>query len=69
MKVIYSDHAKKRLRQRGITSLEVEFVLNHPKYIKKSFDGRKIAAGIVNNRNIKVVFTERKNYITVITII
>lgn len=67
--IIYSDHAKKRLKQRGVTELEVEHILKYPGYIKKSFEGRKTAVGEVNNRQIKVIFIENKNYIKVITVI
>ena len=69
MKIIYSFHAAKRLRQRGITELEVEHVLKHPTYIKKSFEGRKITEGEINNRRIKISFIEKENYIKIITVI
>lgn len=69
MELVYSDHAKKRLRQRGITELEVEHVLKFPIYIKKSFEGRKEALGEVNNRKIKISFIEKENYIKIVTVI
>ena len=69
MDIIYSDHAKKRMKQRGITDLEVVHVLNYPSYVKKSFEGTKEAAGTINNRNVKIKFIEIENYIKVITII
>lgn len=69
MEIIYSDHAKRRLKQRGITHLEVEFILNHPNYVKKSFEGRKEALGKVKNRNLKVIFIEKEKYIKIITVI
>ena len=69
MKIIYSDHAKKRLRQRGISELEVKQILDHPDYIKKSFEGRKEAVGEVRNRLIKIEFIEKDNYLKIITII
>ena len=68
MEIRYSDHAEKRMRQRGITGLEVEQVLRYPKYIKKSFEGRKIAEGEVNNRRIKISFVEKENFIKIITV-
>ena len=68
MDISYSDHAKRRMRQRGITELEVESVLAHPYYIKKSFEGRKEALGIVKNRTIKVEFIEIGRHIRVITV-
>lgn len=68
MEIEYSDHAKKRMRQRGITELEVEHVLEHPRYVKKSFEGRKIAEGEVNNRKIKISFIEKESFIKIITV-
>lgn len=68
MKIVYSDHAEKRVKQRGIEDWEVEHVLKFPKYIKKSFDERKEAVGEIKNRKIKIVFVELENYIKVITV-
>ncbi len=68
MDIVYSDHAKKRMKQRGITELEVEHILKYPEYIKKSFEGTKEAAGEVNRRIIKIKFIEIENYIKIITI-
>lgn len=69
MKIVYSDHAKKRMKQRGITELEVEHVLMHPIYLKKSFDGRKEAYGEITGRMVKVEFVNIENYIRIITVI
>ena len=69
MKIVYSDHAEKRMKQRGITELEVEHILEFPSYVKKSFEGRKEAAGEIRDRTIKIKFIEIENYIKVITVI
>ena len=69
MDVIYSDHAKKRMKQRGITELEVMHILKHPMYVKKTFDERKEAYGEIKSRRIKVEFTETESYIRIITVI
>ena len=69
MKIVYSDHARKRMRQRGITEQEIEHILKHPIYIKKSFEGRKEAVGEIKNRTIKIKFIEKENYIKIITVI
>lgn len=68
MEIYYSDHAKKRMRQRGITGLEIEHVLMYPDYIKKSVDETKEAYGTVRNRHIKVVYIEIENYIRVVSV-
>jgi len=69
MDIIYSNHALRRLKQRGITQIEIEHILNYPYYIKKMFKKRKSAVGEVNKRIIKVVYIEKKNYINIITVI
>ena len=45
MKIVYSEHTKKRMKQRGIIELEIEHILKHPSYVKKSFEGTKEALG------------------------
>ena len=69
MDIRYSDHAEKRIKQRGITKLEVEYILKYPNYIKKSFEGTREAVGTIKNRTIKVKFVEKEKYIKIITII
>ncbi len=69
MKIIYSNHAKKRMKQRNIEDWEIEHILKFPSYVKKTFEGRKEAIGEVKNRKIKVIFIELENYIKIITVI
>ena len=68
MKIIYSDHAKKRMKRRGVEDWEIEHILKHPSYTKKSFDGRKIAVGQIKDKELKIIFTEEENYIKVISV-
>lgn len=68
MKIIYSNHAKKRIKQRGIEDWEVGYLLKHPKYIKKSYGGTKEAIGEVKGRKLKIIFKELENYIKIITV-
>ena len=69
MKIIYSDHTKKRMKQRGIEEWEIEHILKFSSYTKKSFEGRKEAVGEMRNRKIKIIFIELENYIKIITVI
>jgi hypothetical protein len=69
MEIIYSDHAKKRMRQRGVEDWEVEHILKHPSYKKKSFEGQKEFVGEIRNRIIKVVAVEEEKYIKIVTVI
>ena len=68
MKIVYSDHAIKRRKQRGIIELEIEHVLKFPIYVKKTFDDRKEAFGEINGREVKIEFVQTETYIKIITI-
>ena len=68
MKIIYLDHAKRRLKQRGIEEWEIEHILKHPSYTKKSFDGRKIAVGELKDRKLKIIYIQEESYIKVISV-
>jgi len=57
------------MKQRGITELEIGYVFEHPLYVKKTFEGRKEAVGMVNNRMVKIVYFETESYLKIITII
>jgi uncharacterized DUF497 family protein len=69
MRIVYLNHAKDRMKQRGITELDVEHILEHPDYVKKSIKKRKEAVGVSKNRTIKIIFIEKENYIKIITVI
>lgn len=57
------------MKQRGITSIEVEFILQHPDYIiKKPSEQKMIAIGHLKGRVIKVIYAIKENYINIITI-
>ncbi len=68
-RVFFTNHAKIRMKQRGITSLEVFDILKFPRLIKKSFSRRQEYMGFVNNRKIKVVLIKKEKYIKIITVI
>lgn len=69
MEIVYSDHAKKRMKQRGIEEWEIEHLIKYPSYIKKTFGERREAIGEIRNREVKIVFIKEENYIKIITII
>lgn len=68
MNIIYSAHAKKRLKQRGIAEFEVEYLLQHPMSVRKSPEGLEEAVGESNSRVIKIVFAMKENYIKIVTV-
>ena len=69
MNIIYSNHAEKRMKQRGIEEWEIEHLLKSPSYVKKTFEGRREAIGEIRNRKVKIVFIKEEKYIKIITVI
>lgn len=68
MRLVYSWHAKIRMKQRGVTEFEIEYILKYPINIINSTNNKKIAIGNIKNRNVKVVFIYKEDYIKIITI-
>ena len=68
MNIIYSNHAKKRLKQRGIEEWEIEHAIKFPKYLKKNIDNKKEVVANIKNRTLKIIFSEEENYIKIITL-
>ena len=69
MEIMYSNHAEKRMKQRGIEKWEIEHALKFPSYVKKSFNEKREAIVNIRNRMIKIVFIKMENYIKIITVI
>ena len=69
MRIIYSNHAIRRMKQRSISKLQVEFILSHPKYVMRSYEGIKVATGFFDKRRIKVVYLRLEKYLKVITVV
>ncbi len=67
MHVKYSAHAEKRMKQREITELDVQYILEHHKYLIKSKE-KKIVIGELKGRTIRVIFAEKENYINIVTV-
>lgn len=67
MRIEYSAHSIARMRQRGIISLEVEYVIKYPK-ITRRISERIEFVGTVQNRTIKIVATQSENNIKIITV-
>lgn len=69
MNIVYSEHALKRMKQRGITSLEVEHVLRYPTFIKKSAEEIRECIGECNNRTIRIFYLKKETFIKIVTVI
>jgi len=56
------------MKQRAITELEVEHILQYPEIVIKSFDGTHEAVGEINSRTIRVKFAVKESYLKIITV-
>ena len=67
MKLIFSFHAKKRLKERNINERDVQEVIELPEYTLKR--GKEIEAyKKIKDKMMKVVYVRKENYIKVITL-
>lgn len=68
MKITLSNHATKRLNERGIKMQDVQNTIEMPEYtISKG--NKKEAHKKIGDKTLKVVYTEEDKYIKVITLI
>jgi len=68
MKVVLSNHAKKRLFERGIKMNEVIETLEMPDYVV-SKGNKKEAHKKIKDKTLKVVYLEEDKYIKAVTLI
>jgi len=66
MQIVYTEHAKERLKKRKITLEEVEFALKNPDKTRKE-EGKYIVEKDIGRAKIEVVY-EKDKYIKVVTI-
>lgn len=66
-KVVYSRHAKNRMRWRKISQADIALVLENPDNIKRSNTHKYTCFKNINNRQIKVVFVDNKEDTLIIT--
>lgn len=68
-KAVYWPHARRRMRQRGITEAEVEHVLAHPEVeYPGNVPGRRVYVAHPNGRYVKVVFVVGTDPIEIVTV-
>jgi len=65
---VYIDHAEKRRKQRGFTTLEIELALESPDITKRRNDGRIEIIAKVRTRRVKVVYEEEENYLKIVSV-
>lgn len=68
MKIKYSPHAKKRLRQRRISKIQVQLTLADPDTTASVDRNRLIARKKLNGKTLEVIYVKEKDAIIIITL-
>ena len=68
MRIVLSNHAKKRLIERGIKMRDVQEAIDIPDYTV-SKGNKKEAYKTMNGKTIKIVYSQEDKYIKVVTLI
>jgi hypothetical protein len=66
--ITYTDHAKERMRHRGILKADVENTICEPYFTVPSRLGRFIAVKKFGDKYLKVICEEGNDKITVVTV-
>lgn len=66
MKIVFTEHAKDRMKKRKITEEEITQAVKYPDSLSKK-DGKYYAMKNIARANIEVVY-EKENYIKIITL-
>ncbi len=68
MAIVYSDHAKLRMRHRGILKSDVENTILHPYFTVPSRLKRSIVVKRFGDKYLKVIYEKSNDKITVVTV-
>lgn len=60
MKIILTEHARERIKERNITVRMIKSVLLDPDVTKPSFDNREVAIKVVAGQTIEIVYNKEK---------
>ena len=66
MRIVFTEHAKERIKKRGISEDEVTNTIKHPEKVEKKH-GKYYARKNIGRGKIEVVY-EKENYIKVVTV-
>jgi len=68
MKIQYSPHAKKRLKQRGITKDQARLAVLNSDYAQQTDRNRIIARKKLNGKTLEIIYVKENGKIIVITL-
>lgn len=66
--VRYDRHARRRMKERGVTEGEADTVIKEPDYVEQSVKGRTNAYKFIGGRFLRVTFKEESENILVVTV-
>jgi len=64
----YDRHARRRMKERGVSEEETETTIKEPEHIEPGMKGRKNACKFIGGRFLRTTFKEESNHILVITV-
>ena len=67
MHIKFTDHAKWRIDERGVSMIHLEKTLKNPDTTKHSFDGASVARKAFAGKILEVVYIKGKKDVVVIT--
>lgn len=65
--IIFSDHAKIKIEQRGLTQSQIKMVLENPDFVEPSYGGRMVAEKNFGKLNLRVIYIEENADVIVVT--
>lgn len=65
--LIFSDHAKIKMKQRGLTQAQIKQVLQNPDLVLPSYGDRMVVEKNMGKLNLRVIYIEENSDIIVIT--
>ena len=67
VKFIYTRHAQLRIRQRDVSTHQIESVITSPGQLMPSFRGRTVAQKLIGRKMLEVVYRKLNDHIVIIT--
>jgi hypothetical protein len=67
MNIIFSRHAKRQMKWRKITEIEVKSVIDNPDIVVDTIKDRKNVFKITGGRNLKITYKPEDGNLTIIT--
>lgn len=68
MQIMFTEHAEKRLKERGVKKEQVKETIEFPEYTIKRTNNEIEAYKKMAGKMLKVVYLEKEKYIKVITL-